>query len=48
MHVLTADSAIGVYGTEAVGTVSLPNLFPETAQHADSADLFSFSIGKSR
>ena len=42
------DRAIGFCGAEAVSTVSLPNAFPEIAQHADSVRLFSFEITKTR
>ena len=47
---LTADDNSVTYfcGTEAVNTVSLPNDFPEIAQHADSFRLLSFEIAKSR
>ena len=49
MFMLTAeDSAIYFCGTEAVNTVSLPNDFPEIAQHADSVRFLSFEIAKSR
>ena len=47
MFMLTADdSAIGFCGTEAVSTVSLPDNFPEIAQHADSVRFLSFEIAK--
>ena len=48
MFMLTAGSAIGFCGTEAVSTVSLPNVFPEIAQHADSVRLLTFAMAKSR
>ena len=43
MLMLTANSAIGFFGTKAASTDSLPNVFPEVAQRADFV-LFSFAI----
>ena len=45
MHTVD-DSAIGFCGTEVVNTISLPNVFPKIAQHADSVQLLSFEIAK--
>ena len=42
------NRATGFCGTEAVSIISLPNVFPETAQHADSVRLLNSAIAKSR